>query len=264
MYVTLATPTTSPLYYTTVHIATAGPPQSAKNDSGNAIWAKFGTGSAPVGIKGWNGRDLIYYPTGLGFGSVVGNSFPNFLTTASGRCGMVQVLMLESMRVNAIDAKAVTILTQHSCSGEGCAEWFLVKNWTFAPPSLTHLGYTNFKYLFRTIGAYNELVPAPEPGDKFGDLTNATGLAGQNSSTPSQKTWRDHAIVRFNGRWLDSSYGVEYSNEADFQTKALAGWYRIGVVPASGPTPGGPAPDPRLKLLRVPGPGTGVSFNVSP
>jgi hypothetical protein len=256
LYVTLDTPVVSPLYLSIVHIATAGPPAATKEAAADATWAKFGTGTRPANVKGWDGRAFVYYPAGIGFNGVELDSMETFLRDMAGRCGMMMKLMLQAMQVNNLDAKGVAVLPQPNCTGEGCAPAFLVKNWIFGTPSLTHLGLTHYKYKMITIDASNELVPAPDPPNGYGDLTNATGIPGQNSPTPSEKTWGDHAIMKVGERWLDPSYGVVYRDEADFQTKALDGWW----APLSAVNGLRPAPDPRLKIVRKPGPDTGVIF----
>lgn len=58
----------------------------------------------------------------------------------------------------------------------------------------------------------------------YGDLTNGTGLAGQNAATPSPKVFSQHLIIKYNNQYFDPSYGVTYSGEADFQNQAISGF----------------------------------------
>lgn len=74
----------------------------------------------------------------------------------------------------------------------------------------------------------------------YGDLTNLSGLAGQNSSplwtppnTPAEKFFGSHYIVMLpgslapavpGGPYLDPSYGRTYASAAGFETAAVAGY----------------------------------------
>ncbi len=283
VYVTLGTPTVSPVYLSPLDLAVNGPPATSKQTVVNSTWAKFGTGSAPANVKGWDGRAFVYYQPGSSFKDVEQNSFPDFLKgtrSGGGRCGMQQELLLEALKINGIGARAISVLVANvgACTTVTdfttgfCANGFLVKEWTFAATSLpSRFGvYTS---IWKTgpcpagdspAECIFETTPGPGPGNRYGDLTNDNGVPGQNStSSPSEKAFPDHAIVEITDSdcthtYFDSSYGLQYSGPADFQTKSIAGY----IAPALSLTPAGAAaPDPTLKPARRTSPDSGVSFN---
>ncbi len=71
-----------------------------------------------------------------------------------------------------------------------------------------------------------EMVPLGN-GD-FGDLRAITGIGGQNSPTPAEKVFPNHAIVHAGTSakpYFDPSYGVRYANEADMETVSVYGFF---------------------------------------
>lgn len=78
-----------------------------------------------------------------------------------------------------------------------------------------------------------------------------TAKTGQHSETPAEKYFTNDGIVKVGDRYLDPSYGVEYSDEADFEAKAIAGYAtHIALEPAT------------HLAARKPGPGSGVTFSI--
>lgn len=73
------------------------------------------------------------------------------------------------------------------------------------------------------------MVPA-FPNNIYGDLTSQPTLAGQNTRPPSEKVFGQHFIVQHGTTFYDPSYGSTYSNETNFESKAVAGY----AVPLSG------------------------------
>jgi hypothetical protein len=281
VYVTLTTPVTAPVYLSLVHIATAGPPASSKQAVIDATWAKFGTGSGPGDVKGWDDRPFTYYKTGNDFNHVEGSIFEDFLKDTrggGGRCGMMATLMDRTLHINGILSRVVTINpktmtpdTSHPTNF--WARGFIVKVWTYTEPGrfsaplpagTPPTPLTAFKYFWKTpdMSSSNEIQPEPAD-EKYGDLTNGVGAAGQNSLNPSEKAWPDHAIIEIPAstgvthRWLDSSYGKEYANEADFEAKSLIGyWVNVSFAGAAA------SPDASNHAARKPEPpDTGVIFH---
>ena len=75
------------------------------------------------------------------------------------------------------------------------------------------------------------MVPVP-PGGVYGELTNAAGVRGKNSPTPSQKLFGRHFFLRYKSTYYDASYGVTYTGAKNFEQKALDGYGDF--VPGSG------------------------------
>lgn len=272
VFVTLKAPILGPAYTTLLQLATSG---NATTDleALNQTWAQFGTGSAPANVKGWSpvtpsNRQLKYYPEGFSFASVEQNNFAEFLKTGSGRCGMHQLLFIGALGMNGLSSVSVEVnVDQSGCTATGagsqkCGHAFLVKNWSFGTESLAYLNQTEYRYMMKTTcngttaECLFELVPAPTPPNRYADLTNDTGAPGQNTITPSQKLFGDHAIVKTTiggtTRYFDPSYGLEYSGPGEFATKAVDGYVIVmALTPTTSGTPGTPpSPDPRLKLAR--------------
>jgi len=55
-------------------------------------------------------------------------------------------------------------------------------------------------------------------------MNNIIGADGQNSPTPAEKIFGRHFILSLNGIYYDPSYGLTYTNAADFQAQAVAGF----------------------------------------
>ena len=102
----------------------------------------------------------------------------------------------------------------------------LVRKW--APSDTpTFPGEASYKYSFVSL-FQNEMVPPPNPDAPavYGAMTSNTGVAGQNSPTPSEKAHINHAIVCVpaTGLYYDPSYGLTYTGPSDFENQALDGY----------------------------------------
>ncbi len=214
IFVTLAQPLDSPVYLSVLNLAVANGGASDASQAFAKSWALFGTGTSPSNVKGWDGRAFYYYPTGTPFGGCATDTLALLTSsTGAGRCGSFARLFVAVNRVNGISPGITQVTTLDRT-------FFLVKHWDLGPPTLGDPIY-RWVYLSPLLSQENEMLPVP-PGNKYGDVTNLPGVAGQNSSTPSEKAFFDHAIVQFSGTYYDPSYGLLYSGEADFQTKAVA------------------------------------------
>jgi hypothetical protein len=108
----------------------------------------------------------------------------------------------------------------------------VVKNWTFSS-SPTYPNSADFKWVMSfnpaALAAGDNMVPAQSNG-VYGDLINQSTLYGQNTSPPSEKVFGFHFIVKktgvAGGPYFDPSYGVTYSNAADFESKAIDGYLK--------------------------------------
>jgi hypothetical protein len=216
IYATLAAPTDT-VYLTSLHLAVS---KDGSTDAAGAFaksWSFFGDGTKPTDVTGWDGRKFVYYPAGTPFSGCATNVI-DLLTSATGgaRCGAFGRFFLN---VGAVNGIPITLVAVQPTDDGG----FLVKNWTYSATSFPGApdGYEH-KYISPGAG-FNEMTPVP-PGGLYGDMQSDTGVAGQNSPTPSQKFHVDHAIVLFGGKYYDPSYGLEYANEEEFETKALDGY----------------------------------------
>src|SRR5262249_14380148 len=111
----------------------------------------------------------------------------------------------------------------------------IVKDWIF---SSTPTYSTDPVYKWQLVlnaSAVNNgdlMVPA-QSGGMYGDLTSLATLAGQNTMPPSEKLFGNHKIVNVDtslvspgiGPYFDPSYGVSYASSADFETKAIDGYF---------------------------------------
>jgi hypothetical protein len=115
----------------------------------------------------------------------------------------------------------------------------MVNNWQF-DGSGTNMD-PNTRSQFPYLTNAGAIGPANPPTSSYGDLTNLIGAPGQNSPTPSVKTFFFHQIITVdpsllstfnsfvpaaNGTSLcfDPSYGLQYSGALDFETQAIAGY----------------------------------------
>ena len=202
---------------------------------------------------------------------------------SSARCGVYGLLLRATLAVNGIASRRVSI---HAIADETITRAgvpigkpklplnMLVKNWQFAAAP-TFPGPGPFKQklelnclsIKNLIGKpqcnpgnlprgypppgfpdYDVMVPA-QPKSKYGDLTSANTLPGQNTAPPSEKIFLDHDIVLYvpsgeknakaycaaNDCYFDPSYGATYRNEADFQTKSVDGFALPMPFPAEAP-----------------------------
>jgi hypothetical protein len=221
LYVTLSAPLNpSQVYLSVLHLATSNGHASTKDQAGENSWELFGTGDGPTNVRGWNDQPFIYYPSEVPFSGCVTNDIglkaDLLFRTGRFRCGAFAILLRGVIAVNGIECDFIQAKsTDHSL--------FLVKNWAFPVPTQPDPTY---QWLFTIPTPPNEMLPKPA-GNKYGDLTNVNGTAGQNSLTPSEKVFADHAFIRYpsgSGRYYDPSYGLTYDDPPSFEAKAIDGF----------------------------------------
>jgi hypothetical protein len=237
---------TFPVYLSVLNIATEGSavPLTNKNQLISKVWNKFGGGSgASINgtLKAWDGNPTFkYYPNGTTFGGNAPDLAPMLkqLDGAS-KCGAFGPLMGQALALNGLDAYPVVVRTILATDPrDPYTDGMLVKNWSLSTtPTYAGLAAVGpYKWLFETAsGSWEMAVPPDVNPGPYGDITSNGGVPGQNSSTPSQKAHVNHAILRVQNRFLDPSYGLEYTSEADFETKALDGYFTTTVPPAAAP-----------------------------
>lgn len=100
-------------------------------------------------------------------------------------------------------------------------QFILVKNWT-----KNNDGTQVYPYLWwiETQNSTTEFEMVPLSGLPPADLTSAAGIPGQNTSTPGEKVFGFHAIVKYGSTYYDPSYGVTYTSEDDMESQAVHGF----------------------------------------
>jgi hypothetical protein len=254
VYVTLKQPLTNPfykIYLTSLHLAVSNPGATgtsvgkAKKQAIHKTWTLFQTKS----IRNWENQRLYYYKYGHGFADLACNNLGDLLTTGKGQCDTFAKLFRAALAANGIDSDQVMISTKNGDSA-------LTKNWSYpaTDPTFTNSGAYQWK-LILIEEAENEygMVP-PNQNNRYGDLTSKTGIAGQNSPTPSEKIFGRHFIVKITDSeavhdgglttfYYDPSYGVTYAGdkigaEVNFENQAVDGYFKYFDEDAPDENPG--------------------------
>jgi hypothetical protein len=131
---------------------------------------------------------------------------------------------MSSLAMNGIGSSFVTVSTIELGSN------MIVKDWVFGTPSYPAEPTYQWQLLVNTP---DPMVPA-KPGNQYGDLTSLNTLPGQNTMPPSEKLFGSHYIVKIDpslapsgeGPYFDPSYGVWYLDNADFEAKAIDGYFK--------------------------------------
>ncbi len=225
VYVTLRAPTNSvTVYHTVAHLACANSGATTENQAVANTWSFF-TGR---NVTTWDGRALHYYQAGIPWATNTIDGQQNtevyqLLRDGNGQCDSWRGLLEGAWSVNGI-ASTPASATSTTSSG------FIVKNWVFGTATLSNA--PPYDYYLELNEPYASMVPSTS-----GDVQSQTGLAGQNSPTPAEKVFGSHYFQLWNNLYYDPSYGVNYTDAADFQAKAIAGY----VVLTDTRTPGKPA-----------------------
>jgi hypothetical protein len=233
VYVTLETPTASPLFRTVLHLACTGGLATNATAAFQNTWNLFTTGgTGPKDIETWDGKKLCYYRTGFGWANSALNT-QQLLASANssnpwaghGQCGSFANLLMDAAAANGVAAEWVDIETDNKTIGTT----FIVKDWTTLSASYTD---PNYKYKLTLVAEADGRtgMVASGQGTDYGDLRKEPTLHGQNTAPPSEAWFRWHFIVKFGGQYYDPSYGVTYADADDFESKAVWGY----VLPVSG------------------------------
>ncbi len=241
VYVTLQKPDQEAFstYLTPLHLATSNPGAKDKPNAAWKTWQLFakvedpntiGSKSlGPKGVKNWAGTPLAYYPLGYGMGDCP-NSFKEFLigeyqrldskqSVIPGRCDDIGELFREALKVNNIPHDFVAVKPD-VIDDSHIYDLMLIKKWTFEKET-----YADPKAKWQLKLEGGTMVPKQ---DSYGDFKSLPGIPGQNSPTPSEKVFINHAIVKIpemtGNKYFDPSYGLTYENELDFETDAVSGY----------------------------------------
>ena len=229
------------VYLSTLHIAVAGNSPDIDEPAHNAtdafarVWAKFATTPAPHGATGYNPgtRTFKYYSDGFD-NSKADEEGILANPTGSGRCGGFMPIMGHALALAGVASQGVVVDPPKGLSSNPQVRAvFLVKNWsatasTFssAPPFVYQLvTYDDFSR------GGNDMLPALNT-NHYGDLDSGTGIPGENTPTPAEKIHYNHAILLVNGRYYDSSYGVEYKDGEELRSSALD-YYAVPYAPGT-------------------------------
>ncbi|HYK03163.1 MAG TPA: carboxypeptidase-like regulatory domain-containing protein [Thermoanaerobaculia bacterium] len=244
-YITWDKPNTGSVVLSVLHLAVRGLTATTEDAVVEQVWRKFGTGSSPASPRTWDNRPLHYYQPGT---RALENPIDlrGLLMKETGQCGSWYEFLKAALDAHGIDSDLVKVTP-----GDGIGA-MLVKNFAFGSPDYDFddeggmasifspdvpdgLSIEDFNY--RWIPPTLE-PPTDDPADScIVDMTASVaadfdqqvypleGIAGQGSfPQPSQKIFQVHFIVKVNGRYLDPSYGKEYTSEADFQNSSVAGF----------------------------------------
>ena len=135
--------------------------------------------------------------------------------TGNGQCGAWADLLLECWKANNIPNVVIVQIDDPTTNN---IDGFVVKNLGFGTAS--HPGDAPWKYI-------------------AGNITSTTGIAGQNTTTPSSKDFDLHYMVRDTGTYAyyDPSYGTTVSGatldaaRGNWRDAALDAWRRNSGYP---------------------------------
>ena len=227
------------LMLTSLHLAVAGTETTTMQGAFANTWSKF---AGPANVRTWDNRPLYYYKPGEGFTACALTPFGNLMnngtavqpgllvnSTGSGQCGSFAYLLQFALASNGIGSQFVSITPLNA------QEDMLINVWG---------GFETNPGTFPTESTYKwrVLVNSGDPmvnadgtaRTDFGDITNELGLPGQNTTTPSEKIFGRHFIVKVDPSisltpYFDPSYGAQYMNALDFQSQAVKA-YAISLI----------------------------------
>jgi hypothetical protein len=303
IYVTLAPPLQytasgyAPIvYHTTLNLALSGGQATDQTTAFQNTWNQFSVpapttsnpnATGPENITTWQGRRLYYYRNGPNGGTIVGfngcaldegtlllnvglsedasgNLYVSGPGHNSGQCGSFAYLLVGALAVNGIQSAVAQVAPSSSIETSPA---FLVNNWS-APSSNQTGPWT----LCLNNGDF--MVPA-QPGGVYCNLTSLPTLPGQNTQPPSEKVFNVHFIVKpavapsLNlgyltlPNYVDPSYGVTYAGPADFQNKAVFGYFDSRHPIGSFANPNNPN-QPLLEYSVSPAVGSTTNITISP
>ncbi|MDR1480875.1 MAG: hypothetical protein LBJ00_18275 [Planctomycetaceae bacterium] len=228
IYVSLGVDTTvlplTGLYRTVVHLACSTDGATSGNQAADNAWNTFKGRT----IKGWKEsdkeftRNLYYYKPGTTFIANASGETSDLLqsTTDSGQCDTWAELLIDVFAVNGIQCQRCTVKAKETLQLLG----MLIKEWdggTKPEPAILHADFVVNNYV-------GEMVPSLTPGSNvYGQLISLPAIPGQSSgsNSPSEKVFAVHYIVKYvsdsSTKYLDPSYGVEYTGEQNFQDNAV-------------------------------------------
>jgi hypothetical protein len=215
------------VYLTLLHLATSVGGATTKAEAVEKTWSWFANPTGADDLKTWNNRALRYYGTGI---DACHNDIEAFLKApdaSSGGCGVFANLLIETLWINGITSRCVTIEPASPENPEG----MLVREWEAINTSFPDKPRYKWRFLLHEEEA--TMIPPFTEDLVYGDLKSIPGLPGQNSVNPLEKAFLDHFIVKVEAPSLpyyDPSYGMTYSGnqetaQKDFEAKAIYGYF---------------------------------------
>lgn len=137
---------------------------------------------------------------------------PTLLRVTIGRCGGWAQFMDDALALHGIAAPMVGVATRPGFpTGPAGSQLMLIKNWSFGTPS----GAGDFPYIrtveIRTSPAGVVTVAAVGPQNEVDDAPGSPGQ--ENPNPPGYFAVGDHAVVLYNGKIYDPSYGTGPFND---------------------------------------------------
>jgi len=233
MYVTLTNPSPGsrdPIAFTVLQLAVGDGGAIDQVVALAKTWTAFAKNSnGTPNVHTWDGVPLTYYSPAFvnDDPSVTPTSTAaELLFVGNGQCRTFVDLLRLALLANGVSSTAVRITsTQNSSLGLGPPFRMIVKEFTTSglPSPLTGEYTMQFD---PASTASHWMWPARAV---YGDLTNASGVPGQNTDTPETKIFGDHVILQTSPvggipDYYDPSYGVRWNGPADFQANALFGF----------------------------------------
>jgi hypothetical protein len=248
VYLTLAQPTTSPLWHTVVHLGSHFAQGATTEDEViTMVWQNFQVlavkkqdvtyfvGSVPVPDAG---KPLEYWTNYVGTGSLANTQM--VLHSALGSCGAFASLFVDTVKAQGIDRQDEIVYTD--------TDSLVIKSWTPVGPQVDVNG------TLLDVAVY---VPAEDDGNVNNmldtiytpqrnqyvlnantQLTRTPGIPGQNAPNP-RADFLGHVWVRYviggQMRWLDPSYGIEYLGANDtartnsFEDQSVYGFAQANI-----------------------------------
>jgi hypothetical protein len=219
VYVTWHEPSSKQsLYHTVVHLACSKTGGRDYDTVFENTWQHF----TNVSVKTWDGKtDLFYYKAGLTFSNATtgpGTLIMN--TNHNGQCGAWANLFGLALWANGRALWNLATITP-----PGDANYLVIKEWTFGTTNFNHPVFRWEDEVTKSAGSDPEMVPL---SGVTGPVAPADGVAGQNSPTPAEKIFTSHTVVKNarDNKYYDPSYGKVYTDAADFESQAIAGYAR--------------------------------------
>ena len=178
---------------------------------------------------------MAYYPPGFGLRDCSRiNSVKIFLQgryeipssippqiVIPGRCGNFGELFSEVLKVNNIPHAEVAVESTATHNSENYL-FMMIKKWSCSGEG-TYAQDLKAKWQLRL----EKGVMVPEQ-ESYGDCQSLPGIAGQNTTTPSEKVFGGHAIIEIpniaGDKYFDPSYGKTYQNTLEFEKDAIGGY----------------------------------------
>jgi len=206
VFITLADPACATDFRTVLYLATEGSSATTESACITDTWANF---SGPADVHAWDetnkvySRDLHYYDGYTGVTSAA-----QLLSTGNGQCHAWAELLKECLLANNVANVKRTRVNPYTGYDK-----FGVKNIVFDDQNPTYPNDDPWLY------AESDLDIDPPPA-------GASGLAGQNTSTPSYKLFARHFIVHrtADSTYYDPSYGSTTTSASSYTTSGIDAW----------------------------------------